>query len=225
MQKILIVEDDKRIARIIKLQLEHEGYQTVNAYSGREAVQCFSDHPDFNLVLLDIMLPGFSGHEVLKQIKGKSEQTPVIFVTAKDSISDVVFGLDLGSDDYITKPFKSEELLARVKANLRKHAVAKRDTAKIVFKDIEINLETFSVKRADNEIDLSRTEFDLFHYLVLNHDLVQSRAQILDKVWGYDYEGGENIVDVYIKYLRDKIDRTYEETLIHTVRGRGYVIR
>lgn len=225
MKEILIVEDDKKISRIIELQLNHAGYKTVKAFTGREAIEIYNHNPNLDLILLDIMLPEVSGLEVLKYIKSQDRQKPVIFLTAKDESKDVVSGFELGADDYVTKPFNFDELFARIKANIRKKESTQSQRNIVSFKDIEINLDTFFVKRQEKFIELSRTEFDLFYYLVLNHDLVQSREQILDKVWGFDYEGGENIVDVYIKYLRDKIDRDYDEKRIQTVRGRGYVVR
>ena len=225
MKEILIVEDDPKISRIIELQLEHEGFKTTKAFTGREAIEEYNHNPNFDLILLDIMLPEVSGFDVLKYIKSKNQLMPVIFLTARDDTRDVVSGFELGADDYVTKPFNFDELLARIKANIRKSAPNKDQKSIINFKDIEINMDTFSVKRQEQPIELSRTEFDLLYYLVLNHDLVQSREQILDKVWGFDYDGGENIVDVYIKYLRDKIDREYDEKRIQTVRGRGYVVR
>lgn len=225
MKEILIIEDDKKIARIIELQLNHAGFATTKAFTGREGIEAFNQHPAFDLVLLDIMLPEVSGYEVLSYIKSSHNQTPVIFLTAKDGTRDVVAGFEQGADDYVTKPFNFDELLARIKANIRKNAPENPAKNQIRFKDIEIDLINFRVKRQEQEIELSRTEFDLLYYLVLNHDLVQSREQILDKVWGFDYEGGDNIVDVYIKYLRDKLDRDYDEKRIQTVRGRGYVVR
>ena len=170
------------------------------------------------------MLPQLNGYEVLKYIRERSPELPVIFLTAKDDTGDVVNGLNLGADDYITKPFIFDELLARIKANLRKKAaVSPRN--RVAFEDLSIDLDTFMVSRGGESIELSKTEFDLLHYLVLNHGLVQSREQILDQVWGFDYFGNDNIVDVYIKYLRDKIDKPFEKKLIQTVRGRGYVIK
>jgi len=225
MKEILIVEDDRKISRIIELQLNHEGFKTTKAFTGREAIEGYNHNPNFDLVLLDIMLPEVSGFEVLKYIKSQDQQMPVIFLSARDDTRDVVAGFELGADDYVTKPFNFDELLARIKANIRKSTPTASQKNMISFKDIEINMATFSVKRGEQPIELSRTEFDLLYYLVLNHDLVQSREQILDNVWGFDYDGGENIVDVYIKYLRDKIDREYSEKRIQTVRGRGYVVR
>lgn len=225
MKEILIIEDDKKISRIIELQLNHAGFKTAKAFTGREGIEVFNQHPAFDLILLDIMLPEVSGYEVLQYIKSQNKQIPIIFLTAKDGTNDVVKGFDLGADDYVTKPFNFDELLARIRANIRKSTPENAIKSHLIFKDIEIDLDTFSVKRQAKEILLSRTEFDLLYYLVLNHDLVQSREQILDKVWGFDYEGGDNIVDVYIKYLRDKIDRDFDEKYIQTIRGRGYVVR
>lgn len=225
MKEILIIEDDKKISRIIELQLNHAGFKTVNAFTGRAGIEAFNHNPAFDLILLDIMLPEVSGYDVLQYIKSQNHHMPVILLTAKDDTNDVVTGFDLGADDYVTKPFNFDELLARIKANIRKNTTDNSLNTHLVFKDIEIDLDAFTVTRQSNEITLSRTEFDLFYYLVLNHDLVQSREQILDKVWGFDYEGGDNIVDVYIKYLRDKIDRNFEEKRIQTIRGRGYVVR
>lgn len=225
MKEILIIEDDKKISRIIELQLKHAGFETVKAFTGREGIEAYHQNPAVDLILLDIMLPEVSGYDVLKYIKAQNHHLPIILLTAKDDTSDVVTGFELGADDYVTKPFNFDELLARIKANIRKNAPEAALNTHLVFKDIEIDLDSFSVKRQGQEITLSRTEFDLFYYLVLNHDLVQSREQILTKVWGFDYDGGDNIVDVYIKYLRDKIDRDFDEKLIQTVRGRGYVVR
>ncbi|MBC3798202.1 response regulator transcription factor [Acetobacterium tundrae] len=225
MKEILIIEDDKKISRIIELQLNHAGFKTTKAFTGREGIETFNQHPAFDLILLDIMLPEASGYDVLHYIKSQNNQIPVIFLTAKDGTQDVVKGFELGADDYVTKPFNFDELLARIKANIRKSTHDNLIKTHIIFKDIEIDLDNFRVIRNSKEIDLSRTEFDLLYYLVLNHDLVQSREQILDNVWGFDYEGGDNIVDVYIKYLRDKIDRNYNEKRIQTIRGRGYVVR
>ncbi|MBK5244525.1 MAG: response regulator transcription factor [Eubacteriaceae bacterium] len=225
MKKILIVEDDKKISRIIELQLNHAGFHTLKAFTGREAIEMVTQNPNFDLILLDIMLPEVSGIDVLKYIKSKDQKLPVIFLTAKDDTRDMVSGFELGADDYVTKPFNFDELLARIKANIRKNEIQQSPKNIISFMDIEINLECFTVKRQEKFIELSRTEFDLFYFLVLNHDLVQSREQILNKVWGFDYDGVDNIVDVYIKYLRDKIDRNYNKKCIQTVRGRGYVVR
>ncbi len=222
---ILIVEDDLKIARIIELQLTHAGFKTLRAANGHEALRLFKAEPEIALILLDIMLPGPDGYAVLETIRRYDQTVPVIFLTAKDDTADLVKGFRLGADDYVTKPFVFDELLARIQAQLRKKHLKAEETHLVHFKDLTVNLDTFTVIRDSLSIKLSRTEFDLLYYLVLHHDRVQSREQILDHVWGYEYDGNANIVDVYIKYLRDKIDKPFGEKLIHTIRGRGYVIR
>jgi DNA-binding response OmpR family regulator len=224
MKKILIAEDDRSVSRIIELQLTHAGFETLAAYDGAEALQVFyAQAESVDLVLLDIMMPVKNGFTVLAAIKKRAPKTPVIFLTARDATEDVVTGLNSGADDYVTKPFDFNELLARINANLRKDEAADSET--VSFEDLTVDLSDFTVNRSGQPIHLSRTEFDLLYYLMLNHHLVQSREQILNQVWGYDYGGNDNIVDVYIKYLRDKIDKPFERKLIHTVRGRGYVIK
>lgn len=223
MEQILIVEDDKKISRIIELQLNHSGFQTLKAFNGHEAINILNSNTEIHLILLDIMLPILNGYEVLAFIRKQIPDLPVVFLTAKDATDDVVKGLNLGGDDYITKPFVFDELLARIKANLRKQTTHSTNT--LSFDDLQIDLDTFSVVRNGQSIELSKTEFDLLHCLVLNHGLVQSREQILNQVWGYDYFGNDNIVDVYIKYLRDKVDKPFDKKLIQTIRGRGYVVK
>lgn len=227
MCKILIVEDEKKISRIIELQLKHEGYETDTAYDGIEAIQKVKEDNSYDLILLDIMMPRLNGIETCKEIKMFNKDVAIIMLTAKDTIADVINGLDSGADDYVTKPFIFDELLARIRANLRKNTSNKQSDNKdvLTFQDLDINNITFEVTRANNKVELSKTEFDLLYYMVLNQNIVLSRDQILNKVWGYDYCGSENIVDVYIKYLRDKIDKDYDTKLIHTVRGRGYVVK
>lgn len=223
MERILIVEDDKKISRIIELQLNHSGFQTLKAFNGHEAINILNSNTEIHLILLDIMLPILNGYEVLAFIRKQIPDLPVVFLTAKDATDDVVKGLNLGADDYITKPFVFDELLARIKANLRKQTTHSTNT--LSFDALQIDLDTFSVVRNGQSIELSKTEFDLLHCLVLNHGLVQSREQILNQVWGYDYFGNDNIVDVYIKYLRDKVDKPFDKKLIQTIRGRGYVVK
>lgn len=225
MLTILIIEDDQMISRVIELQLTHAGYAILKAFDGVSGLECFEKNKDtINLVLLDIMMPLLDGYHVLDAIKKKAPKLPVIFLTAKDDVEDVVLGLNQGADDYIKKPFNAPELLARINANLRKQDSSSDDKI-LTYEDLTLNLTDFSASRNKVPIHLSRTEFDLLHYLLLNHNLVQTREQILNHVWGYDYYGNDNIVDVYIKYLRDKIDKPYERKLIQTVRGRGYVIK
>ena len=161
----------------------------------------------------------------VKHSKGMDSDVKIIILSAKDRSRDVIQGLNSGADDYVKKPFVFDELLARIKANLRKSTPNQLPDPLIKFEDLEINTNTFEVKRGEKLIELSKTEFDLLEYLVMNHDLVQSREQILNRVWGYNYYGNYNIVDVYIKYVRDKIDKNFKRKLIHTVRGRGYVIK
>ncbi len=227
MEKILIAEDESKISRIIDLQLKHVGYDTTVVDNGKRALECLA-HESFDLVLLDVMMPVMDGIEACREIKTLYPDIKVIMLTAKDDIGDVITGLDSGADDYVTKPFIFEELHARIRANIRKTVTpSKADATEnaLAFLDLKINTTTFEVFRQDQLITLSKTEFDLLNYLVLNKEIVLSREQILNHVWGYDYFGGLNIVDVYIKYLRDKVDRPYERKLIHTVRGRGYVVK
>lgn len=226
MSTILIVEDDVKISRIMELQLKHAGYTTESVYDGASALEKIQENDEIDLVLLDIMLPKLNGLEVCKQIKGMAKDLSVIIVTAKDDITDVITGLDTGADDYITKPFVFEELLARIRANLRKVSNEENDKDPILkIEDLVIHSNFFEVYRNGEKINLSKTEYDLLYYLVLNKSIVVSREQILNKVWGYNYYGNENIVDVYIKYLRDKVDKGCTRKLIQTVRGRGYVIK
>lgn len=225
MNKILIAEDEKKIARIIDLQLKYAGYETQIVSNGLEAVDAVKQH-EFDLILMDLMMPKMDGLEACRAIKSIDDTIKVIMLTAKDDINDVITGLDSGADDYVTKPFVFDELLARIRANIRKtHAAVEPTSDLLIFEDIEINLSTFEVKRQGKLVELSKTEFDLLKHLIINKNIVLTREQILNKVWGYDYYGSLNIVDVYIKYLRDKIDRDFDRKVIQTVRGRGYVVK
>jgi len=228
MQTILIVEDDRKIGRIIELQLRHAGYATQYVPNGAEAIALFAGGGKgaLDLVLLDIMLPGQDGFAVLAAIRQADPAIPVIFLTARDDKRDVIRGLEAGANDYITKPFDFDELIARIHVGLRTRDRAGQDGDDVLTcGDLVVDGRTFTASRGGEEIHLTRKEFDLLYYLVLNRGCVQTRDQILVHVWDYDYEGSENVVDVYIKYLRDKIDRDYEDKLIQTVRGRGYVIK
>lgn len=225
MEKILIAEDEQKISRIIDLQLKHVGYETFTVSNGKEALDAM-EKSEFDLVLLDIMMPVMDGLSACKIIKSSYPNVKVIMLTAKDDINDVITGLDSGADDYVTKPFIFDELLARIRANIRKASSKTQSKDNVLaFLDLEINTTTFEVFREHHLIALSKTEFDLLYYMVLNKEIVLTREQILNQVWGYDYFGGLNIVDVYIKYLRDKVDRPFERKLIQTVRGRGYVVK
>ncbi|MCJ8008174.1 response regulator transcription factor [Lederbergia wuyishanensis] len=224
---ILIVEDEEKIARLLELELSYEGYQIGKALDGLEGLTMFREQ-SWDLVLLDVMLPGLSGIEVLRRIRSGDEDTPVILLTAKDSVEDKVSGLDLGANDYITKPFQIEEVLARIRATLRlsrKQEEVDQNQHLLQFADLKMNEVTREVKRGEDFIELTPREFNLLAYLMKNSRQVLSREQLLNGVWGYDYYGDTNIVDVYIRYLRNKIDKPYDQPIIHTVRGVGYVIK
>lgn len=218
-KRILVVEDDRKIARIIELQLKHGGYDVQMTYGGMEAENLFEVN-SYDLILLDIMLPKINGLELCRRIRGKSH-VPIIMLTAKDDVTDKVIGLDFGANDYITKPFEMEELLARIRVQLRDNKTKEI----IVIDDMEINIDTLQVKRGGKNIELSKKEFELLSYLAQNRGIVLKRERILEKVWGYEYFGSDNILDVYIKYVRDKVDKLFDKKLIETIRGVGYVIR
>lgn len=223
--KILIVEDEENLARFTELELIHEGYETAKAFDGRTGLE-MAETGEFDLILLDIMLPGINGIEVLRRIR-KSSEVPVILLTARDSVMDKVSGLDTGADDYITKPFDIEELLARIRAALRKKISAKENTASAVLSSGLLTLDpaAHTVIYDKDEIELTNKEFKLLQKLLENKSIVLSREVLLEDVWGFDYMGETNIVDVYIRYLRSKIDDVHKIKLIHTVRGVGYVIK
>jgi len=227
---ILVVEDEEKIARVLELELEYEGYEVSKVIDGLEALEAYrTGHWD--LILLDVMLPGLSGIEILRRIRNNDLHTPVILLTAKSSVEDKVSGLDLGANDYITKPFQIEELLARIRAALRiKRAEEQQPQTEnedlLRFADLSINQKSREVIRGDGEsIDLTPREYDLLVYLMVNKRQVLSRDQILEAVWGYDFFGDTNVVDVYIRYVRKKIDLPHLPSLIHTVRGVGYVMK
>ena len=223
---VFIVDDDEKILRILKLQLLHNDYNVITASNGTDAYEIYKkEYPEITLVLLDIMLPETDGLTLCRYFKKINPDVKIIMLSAKDKALDVILGLDTGADDYVRKPFMFDELLARIRANLRKTSSVETSASILQYRDLVINSDTFEVRRADTAVDLSKTEFDLLYYLVLNNNLVQSREHILDMVWGYHYFGSNNIVDVYIKYLRDKIDKEFDPKLIHTVRGRGYVVK
>lgn len=225
MGRILIIEDEEKIARFVELELIHEGYEVEKAYNGRDGLKLCETHP-FDLVLLDIMLPGLNGIEVLRRIRQFSD-VPVILLTARDAVVDKVTGLDGGADDYITKPFAIEELLARIRVALRKKAGKNNniDSEKITVGDLDLDPMKREVHVKGNLVNLTKKEFDLLNYLLENKNIVLSRETILENIWGYDFSGGTNAVDVYIRYLRSKIEEPFEEKFIHTVRGVGYVIK
>jgi two-component system response regulator ArlR len=222
--KILIIEDEKQIARFLELELLHEGYMVDIARDGRAGLEKAVADEGYALILLDIMLPKINGIEVLRRIR-QSLSTPIIMLTARDEVTDKVMGFDTGADDYVTKPFVIEELLARIRAALRKNGLNKKDVSVLKISDLELDIARHETKRASQTIDLTKKEYDLLEYLLRNKGLALTRNQILEKVWGFEFAGDTNIVDVYIRYLRSKIDDDYEKKLIQTIRGVGYSIR
>jgi two-component system, OmpR family, response regulator ArlR len=221
--RILLVEDEASLARSIQLELNHENYLAEIAHNGYEALGKFSDDK-WDLIVLDLMLPGLNGFEVCQRIRETSD-VPIIMLTALDAIRDKVKGFDFGADDYLTKPFAMEELLARIKARLRQRPAARQDGNKVVVNDLVIRRDTRQVTREGQYISLSRREFDLLTYLAENTGTVLSRELILNRVWGYDFYGDTNVVDVYIRYLRSKVDEPFTTPLLHTIRGVGYTLR
>lgn len=220
--RILLVEDEVKLARFVELELSYEGYQvsvTHDGLSGLTAAR--EEHPD--LVLLDWMLPGLSGVEICRRLRATGDKVPIILLTAKDEVSDRVVGLDAGADDYVVKPFSIEELLARVRAHLRRNQEGDADV--LQFEDLSLNRQTREVYRGTRLIELTAKEFDLLDYLLLHPRQVVTRDRILQEVWGYDFMGDSNIIEVYIRYLRLKLETNNEKRLIQTVRGVGYVLR
>ena len=221
-QKILIVDDDENIAELISLYLTKEFYDTKIVYDGESALREFKIYEP-NLVLLDLMLPGIDGTALCRRIREQS-RVPIIMLTAKDDVSDKVMGLDMGADDYMTKPFAIEELLARIRVGLKKHR-AGRSTALPVLTAGKLRVEpaSYSVSYDGKPIALTKKEFDLLRYLMEHRDTAVTRDTLLCDVWGYDYAGDTNIVDVYIRYLRQKIDEPFQIKTIHTIRAVGYM--
>jgi len=224
-KKILIVEDEQKIARFLELELKYEGYEVDIANNGRDGLEKAKGE-DISLVILDLMLPGFSGIEVCRRLRQTSD-IPVIMLTAKDDISDKVTGLDIGADDYMTKPFAVEELLARIRVLLKRKCVDKnKDDATILeIGKLKLYKNNYRVEYDNENIELTKKEFELLEIMLINKNIVMTREKILDKIWGYDYFGDTNIIDVYIRYIRSKIDQKYNVILIETIRGVGYIIR
>lgn len=225
-KKILIVEDEQKIARFLEMELRHEGFTAAKEENGLQALDRIVQD-DYDLVLLDIMLPGMDGITICRRVRELGINVPIIMLTAKDSIEDKVQGLDIGADDYVTKPFAMQELLARIRAALRKRQAdaGKAVRQEIVCGAIKIYPELYQVQVNNVSIELTRKEYELLFYLVSNRNHVMSREQILQSVWGYDYLGDTNVVDVYIRYLRTKIDNPFGYKQLQTVRGVGYVIK
>lgn len=225
-KKILIVEDEQKIARFLEMELRHEGFTAAKEENGLQALDRIVQE-DYDLVLLDIMLPGMDGITICRRVRELGINVPIIMLTAKDSIEDKVQGLDIGADDYVTKPFAMQELLARIRVALRKRQAdaGKAVRQEIVCGAIKIYPELYQVQVNNVSIELTRKEYELLFYLVSNRNHVMSREQILQSVWGYDYLGDTNVVDVYIRYLRTKIDNPFGYKQLQTVRGVGYVIK
>jgi len=220
--KILVVEDEKKVAGFIKRGLEEDQYEVMVTYDGAEGIkQALAG--DFSLIILDVMLPKKDGLTVVKELREAGKHIPVLMLTARGTTDDIVSGLDAGSDDYLTKPFAFAELTARVRALLRR---GEQDRgAEIHFADLRLDPVTHKVWRGDKEIDLTAKEYGLLEYLVRNPNTVLSRAMIAEHVWDYAFDSFTNIIDVYVNYLRKKVDKDYSTKLIHTVRGQGYILR
>lgn len=223
--RALVVDDEPAISELVSMALRYEKFEVRTAASGRDAV---AEAKEFNpdIIVLDIMLPDFDGLEVMRRIRADNADVPVLFLTAKDAVADRVVGLTAGGDDYVTKPFSVEELVARIRGIVRRSILASeaREDPEIVVGDLVLNEETYEVFRGAVRVELTATEFELLRYLMRNPKRVLSKAQILDRVWSYDFGGRSSIVEIYISYLRKKID-TLGPALIHTVRGVGYVLR
>lgn len=221
-EKILVVEDEIKLARFLELELRHEGYEVLVAHDGREGLRAALEE-NASLVVLDIMLPVLNGMEVCRRIRHASD-IPVIMLTAKDDTMDKVMGLDLGADDYMTKPFAIEELLARIRAILKRRGGAAAKGQHLTAGDLVIDAERYQVFFRKQPVELTKREFELLKYLVENRNIVLTRDTLLREVWGFDYAGDTNVVDVYIRYLRSKIDQRFDTNLIRTVRGVGYIL-
>ena len=222
-ERILLIEDEEKLARMVELELRYEGYEVEKAFDGRTGLE-LALAGGFDLILLDIMLPALSGMEVLRRLRKESD-VPVIMLTARDTVVDKVSGLDMGADDYVTKPFAIEELLARIRAALRKRPAREEETERLTAGPLVMDTDRHEVTVNGQPVTLTRREFDLLRCLLEHKEKVLTREALLDQVWGFDFAGETNAVDVYIRFLRSKIDEQFGVKLIHTVRGVGYTIR
>lgn len=220
--RILLIEDEENLARFIELELRYEGYEVIKAHEGRRGLE-LAEAGEYDLLLLDIMLPGLSGMEILRRARRQSD-VPVIMLTARDSVMDKVAGLDSGADDYIAKPFAIEELLARIRVALRKRQVPREDPV-LTAGPLALCPARHEVRVNGNPVELTKREFDLLQYFLENKGRVITRESLLEKVWGFDFAGETNAVDVYVRFLRSKLDEAFGIKLIHTVRGLGYMIK
>lgn len=220
--RVLIAEDERDLNKILADRLKAEHYSVDSCYDGREALDYLAS-AEYDAVIMDIMMPVMDGLAVLREMRRKNDSTPVLLLTARDSIEDRVQGLDAGANDYLVKPFAVEELLARVRVLLRKPAETPKTCYQIA--DLEVHMDTRQVLRGGKEVKLSGKEFALLRYMIKNEGIVLSRSRLEEHLWNFDYAGGSNVIDVYIRYLRKKIDEGHEQKLIHTVRGAGYVLK
>jgi two-component system OmpR family response regulator len=221
--RVLVVDDEPNIVDVISMALRFEGFDVESAGTGADAIAAVAARPP-QLVVLDVMLPDIDGFEVARRLACARTKVPIIFLTARDSTEDVVHGLTLGGDDYVTKPFSLEELVARIRTILRRSGLSEESSSKLVFGDLELDEDTHEVARAGREVELTATEFRLLRYLMANPRRVLTRPQLLDHVWNYDFGGDARVLETYISYLRKKID-VGSPSLIHTVRGVGYALR
>jgi DNA-binding response regulator trcR len=224
--RILVIEDEKNLNDIIVKKLVLEKYCVDSCFNGKDALD-YIFSAEYDVIVSDIMLPGIDGFEILKRIREKGIKTPVLLLTAKDGIEDRVKGLDYGADDYLVKPFAFDELMARIRVLLRRNPITNNSNASNVFSiaNLTVNCKSHDVFRDKISIKLSTREFTILEYMIRNKERVLSREQIEQHIWNYDYEGGTNVIDVYIRYLRRKIDKNFEPKLIHTIRGVGYVLK
>ncbi len=221
--RVLVVDDEPNITELVSMALRYEGFTVKTAATGRAALTAVTQFSPA-LVILDVMLPDIDGMEVLRRLNSAGTKVPIIFLTAKDATEDKVHGLTIGGDDYVTKPFSIEELMARVRVVLRRHGTAEPENGKLILADLELDDEAHEVRRHGQIVDLTNTEYRLLRYLLLNAGRVLTRSQILDHVWHYDFGGDASVLETYVSYLRRKVDR-HDPPLIQTVRGVGYVLR
>lgn len=226
MPKVLIIEDEAEIVSFLKPELIYEGYEVDSTGDGREGFEKIQNN-NYDIVLLDVMLPGLNGIEVCRRVR-KFSNVPIIMLTARDQIADKVTGLDTGANDYLTKPFSIEELLARMRCVLRTNSINNTDNDEknlLFFKDISLNKSACQIQKGDTIVELTKKEYQLLEFLIKNKNCVVTREQILNSVWGYDYVGDTNVVDVYISYVRNKLEDNANEKYINTVRGIGYLMK
>lgn len=220
--RLLVAEDEKDLNRIIAKKLKVEGYSVDTCFDGEEALT-YIELTNYDAIIMDIMMPKKNGYEVLKEMRQKGSHVPVLFLTAKDALEDRVYGLDLGADDYLVKPFHFEELMARLRVVIRRKHGSISNCLQVA--DLTLNIDTHEVKRGNDTITLSAKEFAILNYMMQNAGVVLSRERLETHIWNYEYQGASNMIDVYIRYLRIKIDKPYAKKLIHTVRGVGYVLK